>query len=292
MATNDFLQAERRERPRVAIVAGAAALLTLAGQLVPQLLIGGDRPDNALGSALLQDEHRPAVVLGGVLSMLGLLAVTYVLDFLLRATGRRTAVPPFARPLVIVGGVAVALFTCALAIVTAIRVDEFATDSSLTYEEVRAISDVGPAIVIGIVGQLALAVGMLLAALQAMRSGLLTRFLGILGAISAVLFVFPLLGLPIVQAYWLLMLALLLWNVGGAREPPAWQSGEAVPWPSSAELRDQRVRDVEARRGGAGGEVDAVTVESGDDADDNAEAEAALGGGESGGQRRKRKKRR
>jgi hypothetical protein len=290
MATNDFLQAERRERPRVAIVAGAAALLTLAGQVVPQLLIGGDRPDNALGSALLQDEHRPAVVLGGVLSMLGLLAVTYVLDFLLRATGRRAVVPPFARPLVIVGGVAVALFTCALAIVTAIRVDEFATDSTLTYEEVRAISDVGPAIVIGIVGQLALAIGMLLAALQAMRAGLLTRFLGILGAISAVLFVFPLLGLPIVQAYWLLMLALLLWNVGGAREPPAWQSGEAIPWPSSAELRDQRVRDAEAKRG-ARGEVDAVVETSEDDADDDAEAEAALGG-ESAGQRRKRKKRR
>lgn len=273
----------------MAIVAGLAALLTLAGQILPQLLIGGDRPDNALGSALLQDEHRPAVVLGGALSMLGLLGVTYVVDFLVRATARRMPVPVFVRPVVIVGGVAVALFTFALSVVTAIRVGDFATDSSLTYEEVRAISDVGPAIVIGIVGQLALAVGMLLASLQAMRSGLLTRFLGILGAISAVLFVFPLLGLPIVQAYWLLMLALLMWNVGGPREPPAWQSGEAIPWPTNAEVRDARVREAEAKR--AGGTADAVRVESQDDDADDEVAEAAFGD-ESSGQRRKRKKRR
>ncbi len=220
--------------------------------------------------------------------MIGLLGVTYVVDFLLRATARRTPVPSFVRPVVIVGGVAVALFTAALSIVTAIRVGDFANDSTLTYEEVRAISDVGPAIVIGIVGQLALAVGMLMASLQAMRAGLLTRFLGVLGAIGAVLFVIPLLGLPIVQAYWLLMLALLLWNIGGAREPAAWQSGEAVPWPSSAELRDQRVREAEQKRGTA--TVDAVVVEPEDDADDDAVAEDAFG--DSSGQRRKRKKRR
>ncbi|HMJ01894.1 MAG TPA: hypothetical protein VK506_03075 [Conexibacter sp.] len=72
-------------------------------------------------------------------------------------------------------------------------------------------------------------------------------------------------------------------SVSGAI-PPAWQSGEAMPWPSAAEMREQRVRDAEARRGG--GDLtppDQLTVP--DDASE-------LTGPDPATSKRKRKKRR
>ena len=77
--------------------------------------------------------------------------------------------------------------------------------------------------------------------LNAMRIGLLTRFMGVLGIICGALIVLPLLSpLPIVQTFWLGALAALLawrWPNG---VPPAWTTGEAVPWPSQAKVRESR----------------------------------------------------
>ena len=78
----------------------------------------------------------------------------------------------------------------------------------------------------------------------------MTRFLGYLGVISAVLFILPLIRIPIVQVYWLGALAALFMGRMRGGLTPAWLSGEAVPWPSPAEMRDARVRAAEERRGG------------------------------------------
>ncbi|MDW5593756.1 hypothetical protein VSS74_05390 [Conexibacter stalactiti] len=284
MATNDFLQAEAHGRRRVAIVSGVAAILVLASPLVGRVLIGSDIPDNAIANALLQADHRSAVLLSAVLSALGLLAITFVGDFLLRAVGNRTRIQPFVRPLLVLGGVGLAIFSVVLQIVSAIRLDHFATESTLTWEELKEAQSYGPFIFVGIVFQFAFAIGLILVALNAMRVGLLTRFLGYLGVFSAVLFVIALLPLPIVQAYWLAMLALLLWNVGGAREPPSWASGREELWPTAAEMREQRVRAAEEKRGG--GSVDAVVV------DDDPDGDGQNAFGQPAAAKRKRKKRR
>jgi hypothetical protein len=80
-----------------------------------------------------------------------------------------------------------------------------------------------------------------------MRVGLLTRFMGVLGMIVGVLLVFPIGSpVPIVQTFWLAALAVLFldrWPGGG---PTAWRSGEAQPWPSAAEVREQRMRQAGA----------------------------------------------
>ena len=78
----------------------------------------------------------------------------------------------------------------------------------------------------------------MLVSLNAMRVGLLTRFLGYLGIIAGVLTIIPLVPIPIVEAYWLLALAYLLSGRWPSGVPPAWSSGEAVPWPG----RQQQVR--------------------------------------------------
>ena len=78
----------------------------------------------------------------------------------------------------------------------------------------------------------------MLISLNAMRAGLLTKFLGYLGIIAGVLTIIPLVPIPIVEAYWLLALAYLLSGRWPSGVPPAWSTGEAVPWPG----RQQQVR--------------------------------------------------
>ena len=86
-------------------------------------------------------------------------------------------------------------------------------------------------------------------ALSAMRAGLVSRFMGILGIIVGALIVLPLLpqGVPIVQVFWLGGLAILFLGVwpGGGRGP-AWETGEATPWPTA----QQRAGLPERGRGG------------------------------------------
>jgi hypothetical protein len=81
-------------------------------------------------------------------------------------------------------------------------------------------------------GALGFAAAMVYTCLWAMRTGLLTRFWGslglALGAISILLQFIPFLLL------WFVYLALLIsgWY---PRRPPAWDAGEAIPWPSAGE---------------------------------------------------------
>jgi hypothetical protein len=83
----------------------------------------------------------------------------------------------------------------------------------------------------GLGGQIGFLVAMIYTALYAMRTGLLTRFwgsLGIaLGAVSFIFFQFTLL--------WFIYLAFLLLGLIPGDKPPAWESGEAEPWPSPGE---------------------------------------------------------
>ena len=82
---------------------------------------------------------------------------------------------------------------------------------------------------------LALGLAWVVICLNGMRVGLLTRFMGVLGVICGALIVLPILSpLPIVQTFWLGAMALLLAGRWPNGLPPAWTTGEAVPWPSSA----------------------------------------------------------
>src|SRR5204862_6894101 len=93
---------------------------------------------------------------------------------------------------------------------------------------------------LGTLGTLATAFGLVVISLNAMRVGLLTRFMGVLGIIVGVLFVIPLGTLPVVQAFWLGALAVLLAQRWPAGQPPAWVTGTAQPWPSSQDVARRR----------------------------------------------------
>lgn len=250
MATEDQLSAEARERPRMAIVAGAAAALTLAAGIVG-IAAQSHAPKNVLAYSLYRQEHAAAFWISSVCLALGALAIVLVLDFLVRATrDRNPNVPPMLRPLPFVGGIGFAAVTIAIQAVVAVKLSHFATHGSQTYDEATKAGSPGALLYLGLLSQLVFAVAVAMVAINAMRVGLLTRFLGYLGVFSAVLFVVPFVPVPVVQAYWLGALAVLFLGRSPSGTPAAWASGKAEPWPSAQEQREQRIRAAEARRGG------------------------------------------
>jgi drug/metabolite transporter (DMT)-like permease len=150
----------------------------------------------------------------------------------------------------------------------------------------QSLQGLGVGLLIG--GGIAFAIGTAYTCFYAMRTGLLTRFLGSLGmalavvsVINAQFFQFMLL--------WIAYFGLLVGGWTPRGRPPAWAAGEAIPWPTPGE------RAAESLQGEA---------EPGDDHPPAADAEpgtGAEGGGEEptsasppgeGGERRKRKRRR
>jgi hypothetical protein len=66
--------------------------------------------------------------------------------------------------------------------------------------------------------------------------------------VAGVVSVFPqLMPVPLVQAFWLVALGLML--IGRISMPPAWRTGKAEPWPSAREAAERR-REAEQRRQG------------------------------------------
>lgn len=263
MASEDILQSEARERPRAAVTAAIAALFTLAAPVIGGVVLK-DAPDNVPGAALYRHAHQTGLAISTACSVIGLLAVVLVLDFLYRAIkARNPQLPAQLRPLPWIGGLGLAALSIGIQVVSASKLGHFATDSSQTYDEAKAASDYGAIAYVGIAAQLAFAFALVMISINALRVGLVSRFLGYLGVISAALFILPLVPIPIVQVYWLGALAALFAGRSPGGTPPAWRSGQAEPWPSPADMRDARVRAAEARRGsGQGGATDAPDTPS------------------------------
>jgi hypothetical protein len=128
---------------------------------------------------------------------------------------------------------------------------------------------------------LAMIGGVVYTALWAYRVGLLTRFFGTLGmALGAALILLP--QAPIFLALWLGWLGLIFINKVPNGRPPAWDAGEAVPWPAPGQ-----------QKRGSGGGGDAVEG-TGREAGNGTGNGTGNGAGSSGGptQKRKRKRRR
>jgi hypothetical protein len=189
-------------------------------------------------------------IASGLLRGLAPVALAYAITFLAAATrARRPEFPRAAVYLTIVGAVIYCLGTAGAELERVIAFNGF-LDSARTVDDARDVVS-SAAITLALlayVGQFIVAAGILLVSLNAMRTGLLTRFLGILGVVSGVVSVFPqLMPVPIVQAFWLLALGLML--IGRTAVPPAWRTGKAEPWPSAKEAAERR-REAEERRQG------------------------------------------
>lgn len=86
---------------------------------------------------------------------------------------------------------------------------------------------------LGLGGALGFVVALLYTGLWSMRTGLLSRFWGSLGMVAGIAF---LLGpLFLVALVWFVYFGLLALGIVPGGRPPAWEAGEAVPWPTPGE---------------------------------------------------------
>jgi hypothetical protein len=260
---------EERQRPRAGASAIVAAVFLLAGFLwwvtllrdAPQagylesLARLGDGPIGELPSIQVEAmqytvDNAVGFILSGLLRGLAPVALAYTVTFLAVATrARRPEFPRLAVYMTIVGAVLYFLGTAGAEIERTIAFNSF-LDGPRTVDDAREVisSTTVTIALLAYVGQFVTAAGLLLVSLNAMRAGLLTRFLGILGVVAGVVSVFPqLMPVPLVQAFWLVALGLLLLRRGTL--PPAWRSGKAEPWPSAKEGAERR-RAAEERRQG------------------------------------------
>jgi hypothetical protein len=106
-------------------------------------------------------------------------------------------------------------------------------------DRAKDLSDVSPILLAAqTAGTVGVAFLFVMLPLRARRVGLLTAFMGILGAIAGGLIVFQLAGVSaIIQGFWLGALGLVFLGRWPGGRGPAWESGEAEPWPSSAQRR-------------------------------------------------------
>jgi hypothetical protein len=84
----------------------------------------------------------------------------------------------------------------------------------------------------GLAGGLGFVVALFYSCLWAMRTGVLTRFWGSLGMALGIA---ALLGLILFTLIWFVYFALLVLGIVPGSRPPAWEEGEAVPWPTPGE---------------------------------------------------------
>jgi hypothetical protein len=188
--------------------------------------------------------HALPLISGSVLSAIALLILTAVLVLLVRATRFRRPEPWAATmPLVLIGGIGFAAVSLGHQIAGAILTHQFASGHDFSNKAVDHALTTGPVNLtsqyISLLAGLSLTVGMISACLGAMRCGLLTRWMGVVGIFAALLIFLPIGGqtLTLVPAFWLAAMGLLYSSRWPGEEPPAWAAGESRPWPSQAEMR-------------------------------------------------------
>lgn len=116
---------------------------------------------------------------------------------------------------------------------------------------------------------LAIAFALIMINLSAMRAGLVSRFLGIIGVLVGVFYVLPLVNVSILQAFWLGAVGLIVLDRWPNGRGPAWETGEERPWPTAAQQREAYEQRTAERR---------EQLDSGERAPDSADASEAKGG--------------
>ncbi len=266
------VERESERRSRLAVPAFAGGFLYLLSAIIIATTLNGAPTVGVLQglSPALSGVANPAVspratevkfishhafplIAGSILAAIAVGALTLILLLLLDATVfRRPQTWSAARPLVIGGGISVAAVSVVHQVVVAIQTHKFAVGHDFTSHAVDQALTKGTANLIvdylSLLAGLALAAGMIGAMVNALRVGLVPRWMGILGMFTGLLIFLPIGGaeLQVVPALWLVMMGILYAGRWPGGDPPAWAAGEARPWPSGAEMRAARQKAAAA----------------------------------------------
>ncbi|HEY3727340.1 MAG TPA: hypothetical protein VGL51_09215 [Solirubrobacteraceae bacterium] len=255
MNADQQLLHETRVRNRQAAVAVLAGVLLVVASAI-QLTGPHTKVDELTLDLITANKRFPLDLIAAVVNGIASLLIAWTLTYLYScARARSTEVKPYIKVIAIIGGVLSAITGIAYATVVAIKVHQFVTTGSQTYEEANHLTSSSGLLALQLLGQAAallLAVSFVLVSLSAMRTGLLSRFMGYLGIFAGILVLFQIVQIPVVQGYWLAALGYLFSGRWPTGVPPAWRSGRSEPWPSSAEMRARRAAGAGAKAGGAG----------------------------------------
>jgi hypothetical protein len=245
MSAEDRVSYERRVGPRVAVVAALAAIFLMAGSILQ--LVGPHTKVEELTLDLITETKRVGLDIGAaILNSLGWLCLAATMWFLFGATRARSSrSQPFIGILAILGGVIAAVSGIVDELLITSKAHQFVHSGAQTYQEANHLTSGGAFAIVpilGLLGALMVALSLVLVSLAAMRVGLLSRFMGYLGMFAGALVLIQITQVPIVQAYWLLALAYLISGRWPTGVPPAWKTGRAEKWPTSQEMREQRIR--------------------------------------------------
>jgi hypothetical protein len=230
----------------------AVAALLAVGAIVAAIVVAGQAVGGSDGdSELLRnvDAHRSAQLISSILQAIGVSLLAAPLYYLFRAANARSET---MRGQLVGVVIAAPIFLGVLAILSGLSTlhaaSEFVSDEvprllakgvELNSERANDIANdtiadapLRPlAAGFGLGGQIGFVVAMFYTAMHGMRTGLLPRFWGslgmALGTVSFIFFQFALL--------WFVYLGFLIAGLVPGGRPPAWQSGEAEPWPTPAE---------------------------------------------------------
>jgi hypothetical protein len=239
-------EAQREWERRVGMPVGAAAVAggaLLLASFIVQLPLLRDRTKNEAETLLSVHKHATGYVAGGVLQFLAVLLMGVVLWYLYRASKhRREQTMSAAIVLAVIGpllfGIAGAISPFVLKHLAA----EFVAlpKGQQTVKEAKDLVSGSAAQTLGYItpaGGLAFVFALVLGNLNAMRAGLLSTFLGIVGIIAAVLFILPLGPPQILMAFWLVAAGAIFFDRWPGGRGPAWEADEPIKWPSAADKR-------------------------------------------------------
>ena len=279
----ETLAEEERRSTKAGAAAVAAGLLILVGSLLaiagnsgfPTLhlldtmrselgLLPGSGPGPIAKVALFLDDNIVTILAARLVTALALGLIGAAMVYLYRSTKARN---PQANKVALIATISGAVLSVIAGVVAAVGlaqdVTSFASATQQTEQAARdalANSFTTGAVQLSGLGSAILGLGIALTALNAMRVGLLTRFMGVLGIIVGILSFLPQLEgqLPFVKIFWLGGLGALFLGRWPGGNPPAWQTGEAQPWPTQQQIREARdaergERDGGGERGGRGG---------------------------------------
>jgi MFS family permease len=267
MTSEEALAWEAEHRSRAAMSAFAAAILTIVGVLFTTMgqpgsnkfddkiltvvdtmgrTAAGERiPPGRIAEYTIDVGQSPALpIAGAVLFGLGSLAIYFAIAYLFRAVrARKPELQQIALVMAAIGAVGFGLGRAVSEIARYLGARDFVDAADHTNSAASDALSPSASLVGQVVWQaaaLALGFAFVLIALNAMRVGLLTRFMGVLGIIVGVTFVLPLDQQGIIRVFWLGALGVLFLGRMPSGVPKAWTTGEAEPWPSQQQLREQR----------------------------------------------------
>lgn len=247
MAAEAQLEWEARAAKPAALAAFASVLLSIFSGVYAGIALEAS-PDNTRELLAAMDGESAVFVVTSAIQGAGILALVAVLHHLYRVTKfRRADLPAYALSLAVAGPILLALATVLIQLDQIDRAGDFVQSGPRREERADDLVVERGELTqgIAIAGALAFAFALVQINVSAMRAGVLSRFMGTIGVIVGSLYVLasllPIGGAGFLQIFWVVALGLLFLGRWPGGRGPAWETGEAIPWPSAANRRDQTV---------------------------------------------------